>query len=192
MNDGMNWNGLLNSQTRRQMIARVALAGGGLTLGSTKAWAGAGVEAEEEISRMAESIHLEHVFKASRKRVYDALTDAKQFDKVVMLSDAMKSGMAPGMKPVEMSREAGGAFAAFGGYVTGRQIELVPNERIVQAWRAGSWKEGDYSIAKFQLIEEGAETKLVFDHAGFPKGTAEHLVQGWKMNYWAPLEKFLA
>jgi uncharacterized protein YndB with AHSA1/START domain len=189
VSEGKRVKGLVNSQTRREIIASVALACGGLTLGSTKSWAGA---AEEEISRSAESIHLEHVFKASRKRVYEALTDAKQFDKVVMLSDAMKSGMAPGMKPVEMSREEGGAFAAFGGYVTGRQIELVPNERIVQAWRAGSWKEGDYSIAKFQLVEEGAGTKLVFEHAGFPKGEAEHLVAGWKKNYWAALEKFLA
>jgi uncharacterized protein YndB with AHSA1/START domain len=178
-----------SAPTRRQLIAGVALAFGGLTMISKKAWAGA---AEEEISRNAESIHLEHVFKASKKRVYEALTDAKQFDKVVMLSDAMKSGMAPGMKSVEISREEGGAFAAFGGYVTGRQIELVPNERIVQAWRAGSWEPGVYSIAKFQLMEEGAGTKLVFDHTGFPKGEAEHLVQGWKTNYWAPLEKFLA
>ena len=180
---------VMRAPTRRQLIAGVALAFGGLTMGSKETWAGA---AEEEISRSAESIHLEHVFKASRKRVYEALTDAKQFDKVVMLSDAMKSGMAPGMKPVEIGREEGGAFAAFGGYVTGRQIELVPNERIVQAWRAGSWGPGVYSIVKFQLMEEGAGTKLVFDHTGFPKGEAEHLVQGWKVNYWAPLEKFLA
>jgi uncharacterized protein YndB with AHSA1/START domain len=181
---------VMSAPTRRQLIAGVALAFGGLTMSSKEAWA-AGVM-EEEISRSAESIHLEHVFKASRKRVYDALTDAKQFDKVVMLSDAMKSGMAPGMKPVEIGREEGGVFAAFGGYVTGRQIELVPNERIVQAWRAGSWGPGVYSIAKFQLMEEGPGTKLVFDHTGFPKGEAEHLVQGWKTNYWAPLEKFLA
>jgi activator of HSP90 ATPase len=188
MSERMNSDALDNAPTRRQLIVGVAFALGGLTLGSTRAWA----RAEEGISHTAESIHLEHVFMASRKRVYEALTDAKQFDKVVMLSDAMKSGMAPGMKPVEISREAGGAFAAFGGYVTGRQLELVPNERIVQAWRAGSWAAGDYSIAKFQLVEEGSGTKIVFDHTGFPKGEAEHLVEGWKTNYWAPLEKFLA
>jgi len=99
-----------------------------------------------------------------------ALTDAKQFEKVVMLSAAMKSGMAPGAKPEEISREAGGAFSLFGGYVTGRQLELVPNERIVQAWRAGGWDPGDYSIARFELVEQGTGTKIVFDHTGFPKG----------------------
>jgi uncharacterized protein YndB with AHSA1/START domain len=166
----------------------MAIAFGGLTLGSTETWAAT----EEEISHTAETIHHETVFKASRKRVYEALTDAKQFDKVVQLSAAMKSGMAPGAKPAEIGREAGGAFALFGAYVTGRQIELVPNERIVQAWRAGSWDPGSYSIAKFVLVEQGSETKLVFDHTGFPKGQAEHLAEGWKGNYWEPLEKFLA
>ncbi|HXN95144.1 MAG TPA: SRPBCC domain-containing protein [Candidatus Acidoferrales bacterium] len=187
MSEKTNFNGLVHSSTRRQVIAGAGIAFGGLALGSTGGWA----EAAEEISHAAESIHQEPVFKASRKRVYEALTDAKQFDKVVQLSAAMKSGMAPGAKPTEIGREAGGAFELFGGYVTGRHLELVPNERIVQAWRAGSWDPGDYSIAKFQLVEQGAGTKIVFDHAGFPKGKAGHLAEGWKMNYWEPLEKFL-
>jgi len=33
---------------------------------------------------------------------------------------------------------------------------------------------------------------MVFDHGGFPKGQAEHLAAGWKMNYWELLEKFLS
>jgi activator of HSP90 ATPase len=82
-------------------------------------------------------------------------------------------------------------FSLFGGYITGRQIELVPNLRIVQAWRAGGWDPGHYSIAKFELVEQGSGTKIVFDHTGFPIGQAEHLAEGWKGNYWEPLEKFL-
>jgi activator of HSP90 ATPase len=100
--------------------------------------------------------------------------------------------MAPGKSSTEISREAGGAISLFGGYVTGRQIELVPNERIVQVWRAGSWDPGSYSLAKFVFTEQGAGAKLVFDHTGFPLGLAEHLAEGWRINYWEPLEKFLA
>jgi len=179
--------GSVSTPTRRQLITGVAVTFGGLALGSRVAWARAG----EEISHTAEAIHQEPVFKASRKRVYEALTDAKQFDKVIQLSAAMKSGMAPGGKPTEVGREAGGTVSLFGGYVTGRQIELVPNERIVQVWRAGSWDPGAYSIAKFELVEQGSGSKIVFDHTGFPKGTAEHLAEGWRINYWEPLEKFL-
>src|SRR6516164_3686932 len=78
MSDNKNLEVPANAPTRRQVIVGVAMAFGGLTLGSTRAWAGA----EEEISHTAESIHQEAVFEASRKRVYEALTDTKQFDKV--------------------------------------------------------------------------------------------------------------
>jgi activator of HSP90 ATPase len=174
--------------TRRQLISGAAIAFGALTLRATKSFA----LPEQEISHSAESIHMENVFAASRKRVYDALTDAKQFNEIVKLSAAVKSGMVKDMSPAEISREVGGAFKFFGGFIIGRHLELVPNERIVQAWRVSYWEPGAFSIVKFVLGEEGAGTKIVFDHSGFPKGDAENLVAGWKGNYWEPLAKFLA
>jgi activator of HSP90 ATPase len=177
-----------NAPTRRQVIAGVAMALGGLGLGLAEAWA----ETKEEISHTEESIHQETVFKANRKRVYEALMDSKQFNKITLLGAAMKSGMPPGAAPTEISREAGGAFTVFGGHIVGRQVELVPNGRIVQAWRVVDWSAGFYSIAKLELVEQGSGTKIVFDHTGFPKGQADHLAEGWKANYWEPLEKFLA
>jgi uncharacterized protein YndB with AHSA1/START domain len=188
-----------NLWSRRQFSVRLGslftgLGIAGADLGSTipgtavgaNGEAGAGALAEgDEISHKAESIHQEALFKASRKRVYEALTDAEQFTKVVRLSKV------PGGPAAVISKEAGGAFSAFGGYITGRHIELVPNERIVQAWRAGSWEAGKYSIARFELKEQGEQTKLVFDHTGFPDGDAEHLLEGWNTNYWEPLRKYL-
>ncbi|HWZ52030.1 MAG TPA: SRPBCC domain-containing protein, partial [Granulicella sp.] len=55
-----------------------------------------------------------------------------------------------------------------------------------------TWEPGVYSIAKFELREQGSATRLVFDHTGFPNGKAEHLAEGWKANYWEPLHKYLA
>jgi activator of HSP90 ATPase len=101
-----------------------------------------------------------------------------------------------GDKPAEISREVGGAFVLFGGYITVRNVELLPNQRIVQAWRAGGWPSGIYSIARFELVEQSSgsslRTKIIFDHTGFPNGEAESLASGWKAHYWEPLEKFLA
>jgi hypothetical protein len=54
------------------------------------------------------------------------------------------------------------------------------------------WDPGVYSIAKFDLVEQGGGTKIVFDHTGFPKSHAETLASGWKAHYWGPLVKFLA
>jgi activator of HSP90 ATPase len=174
--------------TRRQVLASAAVALGALALTS----APVGAAAEEEISHSAESIHQETMFKANRKRVYDALTDTKQFDKIIRLSPEMQAGKSFGTIPTAISREVGGAFSIFGGHIIGRQIELVPDQRIVQAWRVVDWDPGVYSIAKFELLEQGTGTKLVFDHTGFPKGDAEHLAEGWKSHYWFSIDKFLA
>jgi activator of HSP90 ATPase len=171
--------------TRRDAIQGFTMAVGGLALGPARLWA------QQEISHTAESIHLEPVFKASRQRVYDALTQTQQFDKVIGLSAAAKSGMAVGKAPTEISRLEGGTFTLFGGHIVGRQVELVPNERIVQAWRVIDWPRGVYSIVKFELVEQGPGTQIVFDHNGFPNGQAEHLVEGWKSNYWEPLRQYL-
>ncbi len=160
----------------------------GFTSGPRMEWS----VGSEEISRSGETIHQEVVFKANRKRVYEALTDTEQFNKVTQLSAAMHSGMPPGAAPTEISREVGGSFRLFGGHIVGRQVELVPNERIVQAWRVVTWDPGVYSIAKFELKEQDSETRLVFDHAAFPDGKAEHLAAGWKTNYWEPLHKYLS
>lgn len=187
MNDRTNLAVRTNSPTRRQAIAGVAMVFSGTALFPATAW----TEPVEEISRTAESIHQEPQFKASRKQLYEALIDTKQFDKVIQLSGAMKS-MSLGTKPTQISREVGGAFTIFGGHIVGRQIELMPNERIVQAWRVADWTPGVYSIVKFELVERGSGTKIVFDHTGFPNGKAEHLAEGWKTHYWEPLEKFLA
>jgi len=178
---------VIRKPTRRQIIAGVALALGGLTLSSNGARAGA----DEEISRTAEAIHQEPVFKANRKRVYAALTDTQQFNKVTQIIAAKEPSISLEKSPTQISREAGGTFSLFGAIIVRRHIELVPNERIVQAWRVAYWDPGVYSIARFEFVEQGAGTKIIFDHTGFPKGMGEHLAAGWKAHYWEPLEKFL-
>ena len=125
--------------------------------------------------------------------MFDALTVQSQFDKIVQLSGVMQApAMAKMQKPTLLSDQAGGELALFGGYIVGRQIELVPGELIVQAWRVLNWSPGLYSIARFELTEQGGLAKLIFDHRGFPKGQAEHLASGWQEHYWGPLTQFLA
>jgi uncharacterized protein YndB with AHSA1/START domain len=183
-----NMTALTNGPTRRQAIVGVAMALNGLALGSTRAWGGD----EGEISHNAESIHQTVAFKASRRRVYEVLTDPRQFDHVVQLSDAMKTRMPPGAPPTQISSVVGGPFSMFGGLIVGRHLDLVPNERIVQAWRPVYWKPGVYSIVKFELGDSGSGTELVLDHRGFPDGDGQTLLDGWNANYWEPLAKYLA
>src|SRR5712692_1180527 len=129
--------------TRRDFSMRLAIFVPVLGIaGTSMASAMAASAVGERISHTAESIHQEVVFKASPKRVYEALTDAKQFDKLVELS-----GVSMKDAPTQISPEVGGAFSLFAGHIVGRHIELVPNQRIVQAWRVVVWNPGVYSIA---------------------------------------------
>jgi len=174
--------------TRRQIISGGAIAAVALAMRPAAVLAAPG----GELSHQAEAIHQERLFKASPKRVYEALTVSEQFDKVTQLSGVMQAAvMAKMRKPTKISREPGGAFSLFGGYIVGRQIELIPDRLIVQAWHAGSWEPGVYSVTTFVLIGQGEATKLIFDHAGFPNGEGAHLAAGWQSNYWEPLAKYL-
>ena len=172
---------------RRDMPALLA---GFAAAGATAARAASAPHQDEGLSFAAEAIHQDIVFEAPRARVYAALTDAAQFDAVTRLSDAAKS-MRLNAAPTQI--DPGGAFVLFGDYILGRTVELVPDTRLVQAWREKTWSEGVFSIVRFALNDAaGGGTKLIFDHTGFPAGAGHHLTIGWYENYWEPMRKYLS
>jgi activator of HSP90 ATPase len=125
------------------------------------------------------AIHQEVALAASPARVFEALTRADQFQ-------AMSGGA-----PTQIEPREGGSFSCFGGVIYGRTIELVDGKRLVQAWRVKTWPEGLYSLATFALVADGAGTKIIFDHVGFPDAEEQHLAAGWHANYWEPMKKSL-
>jgi activator of HSP90 ATPase len=124
------------------------------------------------------TIHQEVDLAASPARVYQALLSSKEFTAF--------SG-----RPATIDPKVGGEFSLFSAHIIGVNVELVPNTRIVQAWRVVDWPAGVYSIARFELTPRGTGTHLVFDHIGFPPGLKEHLAEGWEMNYWSLMKKYL-
>jgi activator of HSP90 ATPase len=164
---------------------------GAAALGLTRAAQAAPGADDLGISNASAEIHQEVVFKTSPARLYEALTDAGIFQKVVIASGAIKS-MALQSMPAQISLEPGGAFALFGGYITGRQLELEPGVRIIQVWRSASWAPHLYSIARFEISKHPDGAKLVFDQTGFPSDEAQSLAMGWRQHYWAPLKTVLA
>jgi len=166
--------------TRRRAIAAIASSIGALAAsplaGSQQSMPEKPATAEHAALT---AIHYEIDFKASPQRLYEAILDEKQF--------AAFSGM-----PATIDRTPGGAFSMFGGMIVGRNVELVPNQRIVQAWRSPSFDPGIYSIVHFEFKPRAAESTLIFDHTGFPAGHYDSLDSGWHEHYWEPLKKFLA
>jgi len=132
------------------------------------------------------TIHQEVNFSVGPQRLYETLLSSKQF------SDCTKKSFGNfTARSANIDSIVGGAFSLFDGHIIGRILELVPNQRIVEAWRVVDWPGGIYSIAKFEFRPQGSGTKLIFDHVGFPEGLKEHLSMGWTQHYWEALTKYL-
>jgi activator of HSP90 ATPase len=120
------------------------------------------------------STHREATIPASPAQVYEVLADAQALSALSGMDGAS-------------ARSAGDEFTAFNGYVTGRQVELVPGERIVQVWRFPVWAPGMYSIVRFSLTHEGGKTRLVIDQEGEPTEWHDHIQENWPTFYLDPL-----
>lgn len=151
---------------RRQALKAGIMMVGGLVMSGSKLSA-----ADSSASAGLHSIHMEEDFTVPAPQIYQALLDSKQFREF--------SGAA-----ATIDRAPGGTFTLFDGKIAGRNIELIPNQRVLQAWRELNWGDGIYSIVKFDLKPQGAGTRIVFDHWGFPEEGRAHLIIGWKEHYW--------
>jgi activator of HSP90 ATPase len=120
------------------------------------------------------TIKQERLLAATPEKIYGALTDGTKFSALT------------GGAPAQIDAQT---FSCFGGMIHGRHVELVENERIVQAWRAKTWEPGLYSIVRFTLEPHGKKTRVMLEHRGYPEDQREHLEIGWEANYWAGLEK---
>lgn len=126
------------------------------------------------------AIHQQVHIKGTPKDIYDLLLNAARFQ-------AMTGG-----RSAHIASHEGGEVSLFGGDIEGRIVELVPNRRIVQAWRARNWPAGVYSIVRFELEADGTGTRLGFDQHGYPKSAHADLEAGWPKMYWEPMNLSLA
>ena len=129
---------------------------------------------------MSDHIHLETTIPgATPEQIYGLLTNGAKFGDVT--GQPGKGGGAQGAY-----------FALFGDWLEGRQVELVPGERISQAWRFTDWEPGVYSMVRFTLTRDDGGTKLVVDQDGVPDDVHEHVRTNWSAFYFQPLIKHFA
>ena len=127
---------------------------------------------------MDKNIRQTVTFKASPHEVYEALMDEKKHA-VFIGSDA------------RISRKVGGKFVIYEGDIDGKNLELVPDKKIVQSWRYSDWPEGHYSTITFAFEAVDKGTRLTFTQTGVPEDKYEDIKQGWKDYYWQPMKQML-
>ncbi|MEK7637408.1 MAG: SRPBCC family protein [Patescibacteria group bacterium] len=87
--------------------------------------------------------------------------------------------------------KVGGKFTVFDGWATGATVELVPDRKIVQTWRADDWPPGQESTVTLTLRPAKGGTNLSFQQTGVPAAKAKAIAQGWRDYYWTPLRELL-
>ena len=127
---------------------------------------------------MGKNIRQTVTLKAAPHEVYEVLMDQKKHAKLVG-SEA------------SISRKAGGKFVIYGGDIEGKNLELVPDQKIVQTWRFSDWPEGHFSTVTFVFTPVEKGTRLTFTQTDVPDDKYEDIKQGWTDYYWSPLKQML-
>jgi len=111
-----------------------------------------------------------------------------------LLMDSKKHSQFAGGK-CAISRKVGGKISISDGYITGENVELVPDKKIVQKWRPQEdcWPEDHYSTVTFKLtpIRGKGGTGLYFTQTEVPVGCGDRFDTGWKEYYWGPMKETL-
>jgi activator of HSP90 ATPase len=90
----------------------------------------------------------------------------------------------------EINSKVGSPFIAWDGYITGTNIELKSNQKIVQNWRTSEFNKNDESsILTITLKEVENGTELTLNHKNIPEGQTQYK-NGWVENYFQPMKNY--
>jgi uncharacterized protein YndB with AHSA1/START domain len=117
---------------------------------------------------------------ASARAIYEAWLDS--------IAHTEMTGSA-----AEMSDEIGAEVSAWDGYISGRNLELVSGERIVQSWRTTKFDDDQDDSVVTVLLEEAEDgTLLTLIHSNVPDDHTSYEEGGWQSNYFEPMRAYFA
>lgn len=83
--------------------------------------------------------------------------------------------------PSVMSTEPGTEFSLWEGDITGRNIEFVPDRKIVQEWYFGEQQEK--SVVTVNIRPERDYSLVTVEHTNIPDDDFENISEGWNEYY---------
>ncbi len=114
--------------------------------------------------------------KAEPADVYTALTNPFTIE--------LWSGFA-----AEMSQEPGGEFSMWDGDISGRILELVPGEKVVQEWYFGEQEQA--SVVTIKIFADRSNSQVDLLHTNIPLDVYDEICEGWKEYYLGAIIDFL-
>jgi len=121
------------------------------------------------------TIKQKHLINALPEEVFTALTNSFTIE--------LWSGYPAIMEPRENTE-----FSIFEGDITGMNILIIPNKKLVQEWYFG--EQNEKSIVTIELTGNKQGTKVALEHTNIPDEDIENIETGWKVYYWEAIKEF--
>lgn len=116
-----------------------------------------------------------YIIDAPPEDVYNALTNAATIQ--------LWSG-----EEAEMSVEPGSEFSLWGGSIVGKNLEFVPDKKIIQEWYFGEQEEPSIVTIILHAAKSGTSAEL--RHSNIPDEDFENIKEGWDENYFGSIIDF--
>jgi len=120
-----------------------------------------------------------------QKILFKAATAAELFDIFV---NPQKHSAIHGGATAKISGNEGDRFSLLDGNLNGKNLLIVPDKMIVQAWRGNVWEKDDLDsilTLVFSDTRNGAQIEMV--HAFTP----DQFRELWNEIYWQPIKEFI-
>jgi uncharacterized protein YndB with AHSA1/START domain len=127
---------------------------------------------------MAISFTVSDIIPTSKEAVYNAWLDGEKHAKMTNTGVALASTMV------------GDSFTAHDGYISGKNVDLVPYSKIIQTWRTTEFSdEEEDSIIEISFKDKNGGTEISLAHTNLPPHGKQY-ESGWKTHYFEPMKKY--
>jgi activator of HSP90 ATPase len=128
----------------------------------------------------SESLKVSAVIPAPPQAIYKAWLSGKEHS--AMTGSAAKA-----------TAKVGGAFSAWDGYISGKNLELKSPSRILQSWRTTEFSpDAPDSHLEVLLEETKGGTKVTLIHTAIPQGQGASYRKGWISHYFTPMKQYFS
>ncbi len=90
---------------------------------------------------------------------------------------------------VVMDDQVGTEFSLYEGNISGKNLEIEKEKKIVQQWYFGEQEEP--SIVTIKLHADKENTSVEVRHTNIPDDAYENIVEGWSYAYFEPIMDLL-
>ena len=124
---------------------------------------------------MSDTFSIKLTFPVAPDTIYNAWLNSDEHSKM--------TGAPASIKPMPHTE-----FTAWDGYIFGKNLKLIPGEKIVQSWRTTDFaKEDEDSEIEIILTETEEGCELILIHSRIPDNQPDYK-QGWMDFYFEPMK----